>query len=152
MAKEETSKKDYGKLKIIAEGMFVNQDMTAREIAETIGVSEVTISKWRSGEADGQSWDDKKNFIRITPARLREKILQEAEKVSRGEASIINADSIVKLLSAADKLAAKVTPETVYTVLKECSMYIATIDPEAALSMAEYHRLFLAHKIERETV
>lgn len=151
MAKEEANKKDYGKLKIIAEGMFVNQGMTAREIAETIGVSEVTVSKWRQGE-DGQSWDDKKNFIRITPARLREKILQEAEKVSRGEASTINADSIVKLLSAADKLAAKVTPETIYTVLKECSMYIAAIDPEAAIKMAEYHRLFLAYKIERETV
>ena len=150
MANEKTDKKNYGRLKLIAEGMFVNQGLTAREIAETIGVSEVTVSKWRQGD-DGQTWDEKKDFIRLTPARLRAKILQEAEKVVKGEESTINADRVVKLLSAADKLAAKVTPETVYTVLKECSMYIATIDPEEAVKITDYHRAFLQHKIEQES-
>lgn len=144
-----TDKKDYEKLRGVAEGMFMSQDMSAREISSTLGVSEVTISRWRQGN-DGQSWDDKKKFIQLTPSRLREKLLREAENVANGEASIIKADVIVKLLAGADKLAAKATPEIVYAVLSECCQYISTIDPAAAAKMAEFHRIFLQYKIERE--
>lgn len=147
--KAETEKKDYDRLRIVAEGMFITQNLSAREISAALDVSEVTISRWRQG-VDGQSWDDKKRFVQITPARLREKLLREAENVANGEASVIKADVIVKLLAAVDKLASKATPEVVYSVLVECTQYISTIEPKDAAKMAEYHRAFLQHKISKE--
>lgn len=150
MANKEAEKKDYEKLKSIAEGMFIEQNMTSRDIASALGISEVTVSRWRQG-TDGRSWDEKKKFVQLTPSRLREKLLKEAENVADGGESVIKADVIVKLLAGAEKLAAKATPEVVHAVLNECCMYIAGIDPKFALQMAKYHRMFLQYKIEQES-
>jgi len=141
-----TDKKDYSKLKAIAENLFLTQDQTAKQIAEITGVSQVTISAWRK---EGK-WEDKKDFERITPTRLRMTLLKEAERVANGEASTIKADVIIKLLAGADKLAAKITPDLVFAVLSECCTYIASIDNEFALRMAEHHKLFLQHKIQQD--
>lgn len=149
MAKKE-DKKDYTRLRVIAEGMFVTSGMTARDIAEAIGVSEVTVSRWRQGGDGEQSWDDKRQFVRITPSRLRETLLREAERVANGEVSIVKADVVVKLLAGADKLAAKATPDVIYSVLAECCQYISTIDSVLAAKIAEHHKMFLQHKIEQE--
>lgn len=140
-------KKDYEKLRQVAESMFVDNGMTARDIGRALSISEATLSRWRQ-EGD-QTWDDKKRFIQITPSRLRELLLREAEKVAKGEASTVNAAVVVKLLSGAEKLAAKATPDVIYSVLSECCTYAATIDAEGAGKMAELHRLFLNHKIEQ---
>lgn len=139
-------KKDYSKLKAIAENLFITQDQNSKQIAEITGVSQVTISAWRK---EGK-WEDKKNFERVTPTRLRMLLLEEAEKVATGNPSTINADALVKLLSGADKLAAKITPDLVFTVLSECCTYIASIDSDFALKMAEHHKLFLQHKIQQD--
>lgn len=149
MAKKtsETDKRDYARLRETAEGMFINQNLTGQQVADALGVSEVTVSRWRQGG----EWDAKKRFVQITPSRLREKLLQEAERVANGEASVIKADVIVKLLAGADKLAQRATPEVVYSVLAECCTYTAAADPEFAARMAEYHRQFLQHKIEQES-
>lgn len=143
-------KRDYCKLRDIAQGMFVGQGMTARDIAQALGVSEVTVSRWRQATDDSQSWDDLKRFVQITPARIREKLLREADNVANGEASNIKADVVVKLLAGADKLAAKATPDVVYSVLTECCTYAASVDAPFAAKMAVFHRMFLQHKIQRE--
>lgn len=150
MAKQETDKKDYEKLKSIAEGLFIEQNMTSRDIATALSISEVTVSRWRQG-TDGRSWDEKKKFVQLTPSRLREKLLREAENVADGGESVIKADVIVKLLAGAEKLANKATPEVVHAVLNECCLYITNIDPKFALEMAKYHRMFLQYKIEQES-
>ena len=95
-------------------------------------------------------WEDKKNFLKVTPAKLRTKMLEEAERVMNGETCTINADAVSKLLAAADKLTRKATPDIIHAVLKECCTYITSVDPKFALQMAKYHRLFLQHKIETE--
>ena len=141
-----TDRKDYSKLKAIAENLFITQDQNSKQIAEITDVSQVTISTWRK---EGK-WDEKKDFERITPTRLRMTLLKEAERVANGEESTIKADTIVKLLAGADKLAAKITPDLVFTVLYECCKYIATADPDFALKMAEHHKLFLQHKIQQD--
>lgn len=143
---QKEEKRDYEKLRATAESMYVTHSMTARDIAETLGVSEVTLSRWKGKE----SWDEKRQFIRITPSRLRETLLREAEKVANGEISLVKADVVVKLLAGADKLAARVTPDVAYSVLAECCQYEATIDPASAANMAEKHKRFLQFKIEQE--
>lgn len=146
MAKGKEEKRNYDRLRAIAEGMYIEQDMDGREIAATLEVSEVTVSRWKT---DGD-WESKKKFIKLTPARLRARLLEEAEKVIDGKESNVKADVVTKLLAGADRLASKVTPDVVHSVLKECCSHIATIDPKAAIQMARYHRIFLQYKIESE--
>lgn len=143
---EKPEKRDYKKLKIAAEGMFITQGMTSRDIADTLDISEVTISRWRQAE----EWDDKRSFIKATPSRLREALIREAERVVGGEATTINADAVAKLLSAADKLASRATPDVVYSVLSDFLQYTATVDSEAAASLSGFFKMFLQHKIEND--
>lgn len=137
---------DYGKARTAAESLYLENNMDGREIASVLKVSEVTVSRWKKED----EWEDKKNFLKVSPTRLRITMLKEAEKVMKGERCTINADAVSKLLAAADKLAGKTTPDVVHAVLKECCTYITSIDPKSALQMSKYHRMFLQHKIETE--
>ena len=144
MEKEE--KIDYEKARSLAESLYIDNGMDGREIAAMLKVSEVTISRWKKED----EWEEKKKFLRVTPAKLRLKILKEAEKVAKGEKCTINADAIAKLLSAAEKLSVKATPEVVHAILKECCNYCAPIAPKETLTMSKLHRMYLQHIIERE--
>ena len=146
MSEEKTGKKDYERLRVAAENLYIENGMDGREISKTLGVSEITVSSWKK-EGEGE---DKKNCLKVTPAKLRTKMLEEAERVMNGETCTINADAVSKLLAAADKLTRKATPDIIHAVLKECCTYITSVDPKFALQMAKYHRLFLQHKIETE--
>lgn len=146
MSDEKEAKIDYGKARTAAESLYLENNMDGREIASVLKVSEVTVSRWKKED----EWEDKKNFLKVSPTRLRIMMLKEAEKVMKGERCMINADAVSKLLSAADKLAGKTTPDVVHAVLKECCTYITSIDPKSALQMSKYHRMFLQHKIETE--
>lgn len=140
-----TGKKDYNRLRKAAEGLFVNQGLGNEQIAEITGVSTVSISRWRRED----DWDARRDFVRLTPMYLREKLLQEAKKVADGGSSTMQADTIVKLLAAADRLVAKITPEVIYSVLSECCEYAASTDPEFATQMAQRHRDFLQYKFDK---
>lgn len=146
MSDEKEAKIDYGKARTAAESLYIENNMDGREIASVLKVSEVTISRWKKED----EWEEKRDFLKVTPARLRITMLKEAEKVMKGERCTINADAVSKLLAAADKLAGKTTPDVVHSVLKECCTYITSIDLKFALQMAKYHRLFLQYKVEKE--
>ena len=77
MSEEKTGKKDYERLRVAAENLYIENGMDGREISKTLGVSEITVSRWKK---EGE-WEDKKNFLKVTPAKLRTKMLEEAERV-----------------------------------------------------------------------
>lgn len=139
-------RRDYESIKSTAEGLFVEQGLSGREIANALNVTEVTISRWKT---EG-GWEDKRDFIKLTPTRIRAKLWEEADRVMRGEESTIKADAVVKLIAAADRLATKITPAITYTVLAASCTHAATIDPKFAVQMAKYHRIYLQHVIKSE--
>jgi transposase len=144
------AKKDREKLRSTAEDLFISQNMSAKQIAELLDVSEQTLSKWRKGRAGEKSWDEKKTEFALTPTKIKEILLQEAYKVANGEASNINADTLSKITSAIDRLDKKVSVRMVIDVLKELDNYTAEINPVFAMEATKYHKLFIQHRIGLE--
>ena len=146
---EKTEKRDFEKLREMAEEMFISRGMTAREVASILGVSEVTISKWRKGR-DGVGWDEKKNEFQLTPLKVRELLLEEAQKIAKGESSKINADQLSKIMSAVDRLDKKLSIRIIVDVFKEFDNWMSEIDAKQAVEFTKYHKLFLQHRISLE--
>ena len=44
MSEEKTGKKDYERLRVAAENLYIENGMDGREISKTLGVSEITVS------------------------------------------------------------------------------------------------------------
>lgn len=139
-------RRDYDSLRSTAEGLFIEQGLTGRDIANALNVSEVTVSRWKAED----DWESKRDFIKLTPIRIRAKLMEEAERVLKGEEGTIKADAVLKLIAAADRLTTRITPATVYAVLTACCTHIATVEPKFAMQMAKYHRIYLQHIIESE--
>lgn len=149
--KQQRTKNDLERLRSLAEDMFINIGKTGREIAETLGVSEQSVSTWRKGREGERSWDERKRDIQLTPVKLKELLLNEARKIVDNEKSTVNADQLSKIMSAIDKLDKSVNPRVVMTVFQMFDNYMAEIDPNMALTFTEYHKRFLQHLIALES-
>lgn len=88
-----------------AEVLFVRQGLTGKEIAEKVGTTEATISKWRK---DGK-WDDLKASLSITKAEQLAHINEQINELNAairkkpaGEryASSTESDTLSKLTAA----------------------------------------------------
>lgn len=88
----------------IAEDMYIRLGLTGREIAENLGVTEQTVSRWKKGREGEKSWDDRKTESQLTPLKIKELLLKEAEKLAKGEESNVKADQLSKIMSAIDQL------------------------------------------------
>lgn len=133
------------KKKEIAEELYISGKMNGKELAIHLGISEQTIVNWKKGDK-GQSWDDRKRDLNLTPLKLKELLLNEASKIANGEESKINADSLSKIMSAVDKLDKKISLRVVIDVLKELDNYVSKYDPKKALEFTEWHKKFIAHR------
>lgn len=55
----------------IAEDMYIRLGLTGREIAENLGVTEQTVSRWKKGREGEKSWDDRKTEAQLTPLKIK---------------------------------------------------------------------------------
>ncbi|MCX6232628.1 MAG: hypothetical protein NTZ33_13915 [Bacteroidetes bacterium] len=134
------------KKKQLAEELYVTGRMNAREIAIHLGVSEQTLTKWKKGNKAEKSWDDRKKELSLTPVRLKEKLLEEAENIANGKPSLINADSLSKVMSAIDKLDKKISLRVIIDVVKEIDNYVSKHDPKLAVIFTEWHKKFIIYR------
>lgn len=132
--------------KVMAEGMFIQDGMTAKAIAEMLAVSEQTISKWRNAG----SWDDQRAEMLASPHKIREILMKELMKVSGGEKSAIDADALAKINKVIETLSDKISTQVVFSVFKEFDNWMADQDPKMAVEFTEWHKQFLLYKINLE--
>lgn len=99
----------------IAEDMYIRLGLTGREIAENLGITEQTVSRWKKGREGEKSWDDRKTESQLTPLKIKELLLKEAEKLAKGEESNVKADQLSKIMSAIDQLDKKINVRTSWT-------------------------------------
>jgi len=140
---KEPKHKLYG----VAETLFVEQGLTCNSIAEQLGVSANTLSKWRAA----MEWDVKRNSLLSTPRKIRELLLKEMQQVAAGVPATINADSLSKISKALAQMEGKVSLPVVISVFKEFDMWMADVDPHVAIRFTEFHRMFVAHKAKQES-
>ncbi|MBO5428070.1 MAG: helix-turn-helix domain-containing protein [Prevotella sp.] len=103
MKKQSIDKKD------IAKSLYLNGNYTQEEIADKVGTTRQTVSRWiREG-----SWDEVKASITITPAQilsgLNRQIIEINNNINGREegkrfASVTEADTLAKLASAIKKI------------------------------------------------
>lgn len=134
----------------IAEDMYIRLGMTGREIADSLSITEQTVSRWKKGRDGEKSWDDRKTESQLTPLKIKELLLKEAEKIAKGEESTIQADKLSKIMSAIDQLDKKINVRTVMDVFKEFDLWMSEQDPATAILFTKFHKLFLQYRISIE--
>ena len=134
----------------IAEDMYIRLGLTGREIAENLGVTEQTVSRWKKGREGEKSWDDRKTEAQLTPLKIKELLLKEAEKLAKGEESLVKADQLSKIMAAIDQLDKKINVRTVMDVFREFDIWMSEQEPATAIRITRWHKLFLQYRVSLE--
>ena len=136
------------KLYSVAESLFVEQGLTCSAISVQLGITEVTLSKWRKQ----MDWDAKRDRMISTPIKIRELLLEEMKSVSEGNKAKIDADALSKINKALTYLDGKVSLSVVISVFMEFDNWMAEVDPQKAIDFTEYHKLFIAYRAEQDSL
>lgn len=141
------TKNEREKLKELAKMLFIHETLSQKEIAQRIGVSEPSISKWVNSEG----WDKLKVSITITKeeqlrnlyrqlAAINEEIAGREEKkfATPGEA-----DTISKLAGAIEKMETDVGIADIVSVAKKFLTFVRKFDLEKAQEFAPLFDSFI---------
>ena len=124
------------------------RDGKGTAIAEKIGVTETTLSKWRNL----MEWDAKRDKIQSTPAKIRELLLTEMKSVSEGNKAKIDADALSKINKALSYLEGKVSLSVVISVFMEFDNWMAEVDPAEAVKLTVFHKQFINYRAEQDSL
>ena len=139
-------------LRGMGERMFIEDGMTAKAIAKTLGVTEQTIGRWRKGLGDNPiSWDEKRREFLSAPHNLKKILMKELNSVAEGKDVSIDVKALANITKVIESLSDKVSVQIVYTVFKEFDNWMAEQDPEIAVTFLEWHKLFLLNKAQQES-
>jgi transcriptional regulator with XRE-family HTH domain len=137
-------------LRAIAERMLVEDGLTAKAIADAVGVTEQTIGRWRKGIQGDISWDDKRKQFLSAPNNIKKVLMNELSDLAEGKESKLDVKAITEVRKAMEFLSDSVSAHVVMAVFKEFDSWIASQDPDIAIMFLEWHKLFLLHKVQQE--
>lgn len=140
------SKLSYKDRRTLAEEYFIVNQMTGAEIADAVGVSPQTISKWRQED----KWDDKRKKFLSSPGKVRELLYDQLELVAKGKDASIDADSLAKIYKVISGISDKTSVPVVMSVFKEFDNWMAEQDPELAVEFLDYHKQYIIYKAALE--
>ena len=134
------------KKKEIAEDLYLRANITAKDISKQLEISEQTICKWKK---EGR-WEERKAELSLSPLRIKELLMKEANKIANGEKSDIDSDRLSKLTAAIDRLDKRISARVVMDVLRELDNWMTEVDPKKAVEFTQYHKKFLQFRISLE--
>ncbi len=135
------------KLKATAEELFIEQGMTCKRIAELIGVTEATLSKWRNNE----DWDMRRAENVSAPHKIKSILLSEMLKISEGKKSAVDSDKLVKVSASLERIDKRTSVPVIISVLIELDNFVADIDPVKAAEFTDWHKQFILYKAKQES-
>jgi transposase len=140
---EKPSKKNYADLKHKAESLYMDTQLSQKEIGNMLGVSEITISNWAN--ATQPTWDEIRKLKSIgRPQALAKLYARIIEQIEKGE----NSDSIHKthliIKDFEDKRIA--LPEMINT-LREFITHLMGEELELAKTLTPYVTAFINKKV-----
>ena len=124
-----------------AKTIYLNEHLTQKEIAEKVGVSTKTMSKWITAE----KWETLKTSLTITReeqlANLYRQVAAINEAIATREAdkryaSSREADIINKLATAINKMETETGLSEVIGVCKKILTWLRPVDPDKAKEMS----------------
>ena len=143
MKQKEPKHKLYG----VAETLFVEQGLSGTAIAEQLGISANTLSKWR----ESMEWDAKRDSYLSTPRKIRELLLQEMKNITEGKDTKIDADALSKVSKALQAMENRISIPVIISVFKEFDMWMVDMEPQLAVRFTEFHKMFIAYRAQQET-
>nr|DAS26067.1 MAG TPA: Protein of unknown function (DUF1804) [Caudoviricetes sp.] len=136
------------KLYTAAYNCFVEQGMTCAGIAELLGIREATLSEWRRG----MKWDEKRKASLAAPGKIRELLLDEMQWIAEGNKARLDTDGLSKVAKSLQYFDGKVPLSVVISVLKEVDNFVAEINPQEVVKITEYHRMFIQHRAQVDSL
>jgi hypothetical protein len=144
MALTNTEKKDYAWL------LFREGTLTQKAIAQKVGTTEKTLTKWK----DAEGWESKRRSLYNT----REDILVDMYlifentknniKDKGGIANSKDGDAILKLSAAIRNLEIETSVAQIFEVCKGLIQHVQVIDFEKAKEIIDYVDSFLKEKLK----
>jgi transcriptional regulator with XRE-family HTH domain len=142
-------------VKKIAFALFMETDLTQKEIAERVKVTEKTISQWKQTE----EWEIQKSAMNITPKKMiagyyiqLEKLRQDIaarEKNPWPDAS--EADRIHKVAKAMKLLQKDLTLSDYINAFEQLFKFINVSDPKLASAVLDFQNEFIQMKAKELT-
>lgn len=146
-----TSRVNNESVRALAERMYVEEGMTAKAIADAVGVTEQTIGRWKRGVGKlSRNWDEMRTDFLAAPGNIKKVLMAELTKLSNGEESTLDLKAIKDCVGVIESLTDTVSVQVVMTVFREFDNWMSSQDPDAAVSFLEWHKLFLLHKAQNE--
>lgn len=93
-------------------------------------------------------WGEKRKSALSAPSKIRELLLDEMQSISAGNKARIDTDGLSKVAKALQYFDGRISLPVVIAVLKEVDNYIAELNPQEAVKIVEYHRLFVQRRAE----
>ncbi len=134
----------------IAERMFIEDGETAKYIAEFLGLSEQTLSRWRKGRKAEKTWDDRRAENLAAPHKIKELLVKQLELVASGEKATVDADALAKISRVLQDVSSKTSVQVVLSVFKEFDNWLADQEPEIAITFLKWHKNFIIYKASLE--
>ena len=135
-----------------AQYLYVENKKTQKEIAETTGVSQKTIGKWK----DTFQWDKLRKSLLTTRKEQLMLLYNQLDATTtmirdeqRNIPSSKDADSILKLTAAIRNLETDLSIADVFEVGKEFITFVQSVDYEKSKEIVEYYDSFIKHRLNR---
>jgi len=138
--------------KEFAKTLFLRTSKSQKEIAETVNISEKTLSKWKTSE----NWDRLKSSIIITKDEQLRRIYQQiaelnqvVEKRPEGEryADSGEADTLSKLAATARNLESNLSVADIIDVFMDFTDWLREVDITAAKKVTEWEDAYIKHRM-----
>lgn len=143
-------KKDFARI------LFIKENLSQKEIAEKVGVAEKTISKWVN--ANNEEWKRLRQSIIITKDEQLRRIYDQIDELNthimqrepgkrysmKGEA-----DTIVKLTTAAKNLETDASVSDIIEVSKRFLNWLRPVDLDKAKEIAAFLDSFIKDQLKR---
>lgn len=146
------AKKNYSRLKLLAEEMFVEKGYTLSRISEELSISPNTLTTWKN---DG-GWDNLRDYHQNSPHRVKQKLNKLMEQILDGKADngedltdeeikkmVVKANAVKSIKPALELLEKDVNPSVVFSVLVKLDNYSSQNYPDLAVKNLELHRSFI---------
>jgi len=135
-----------------AQLLFTKENLTQKEIAEHVGISQVTMSKW----ANEGKWEDLKVSITITREEQLKNLYRQlaqmneaiAEREGQRYPTPAEADTINKLASAIEKMESEVGLNDVLSTFKAFLTYLRKFNIEEAQRLVPLFDDFVKTKLK----
>lgn len=140
--------------KELAKLLFVNEQLTQREIAQRVGVSEKTFSRWVN---EGQ-WRKLRQSLLVTKEEQLRRIYDQIDELNTAIASrepgqryanTKDADTLSKLTSAAKSLESEASISDIVSVAKRFLNWLRPQDIEKAKEISSLIDAFIKDQLKR---